>query len=100
MAQSDDGAYQHIGLVKITLHAELGRCAMRFSDISRLQPGALVTLDRLAGEPVEVRCRGQCVARGEVVIQDDAFAIRVTEILDRRDNAVVNATRRNRHRKK
>ncbi len=97
---SEEAGYQHISLVQITLHAELGRCAIRFGDLARLQAGSLVTLNRLAGEPVEVRCRGQCIAKGEVVIQDDAFAIRVTEILDRRDNALANSPHRTRHRKK
>ncbi|MCC7491350.1 MAG: FliM/FliN family flagellar motor switch protein [Fimbriimonadaceae bacterium] len=80
-------AYEHLSLVTVTLRAELGRCTMRFRDAQRLGPGSVVTIDRLAGEPVELLCHGQVLARGEVVIQDERFAIRVTEIVDRRLNA-------------
>ena len=70
--------------MKVTLHARLGSAQLRFRDVEQLRPGAVVTLDRLAGEPVEVLCRGRIIARGEVMIQDEAFALRITEIVDRR----------------
>lgn len=66
--------------VRVTLRVELGRARMRVDEIERLLPGAVVTLDRLAGEPVELRCAGRPVAYGEMVVQDEAFAVRVTEI--------------------
>lgn len=87
-----------LGLVRVTLRAELGRASLRFRTIEQLEPGTIVTLDRLAGEPVEVRCRGHCIARGEVVIQDEAFAIRVTEIVQRRIG-VTDSSQRPRRRK-
>ncbi len=66
--------------VRLSVQVELGRTTMRFREVERLGPGSVVTLDRLAGEPVELRCRGRIIALGEVVVQDDAFAVRVTEI--------------------
>jgi flagellar motor switch protein FliN/FliY len=69
--------------VRVRLRVQLGQSAMRLHEVEALRPGAIVTLDRLAGEPVDVLCRGQCIALGEVMIQDDAFAVRVTEIVDR-----------------
>ncbi len=96
----DEVSYHHIGLVNVTLRAELGRCLMRIRDVERLAAGSIVTLDRLAGEPVELRCRGRCIATGEVVIQDDAFAVRVTDIVDRRRNLMLDSARPARHRKK
>jgi len=92
--------YRSLRLVHVTLRAELGHAALRLKDIEGLGPGAVVTLNRLAGEPVELRCMGQVIARGEVVIQDEAFAIRVTQIVDRRENIAANAPRRGRPRTK
>lgn len=76
--------YDRIAKVNVTIRAELGRTTLRLREVESLAPGTVVTLDRLAGEPVELRCRGQVIATGEVVIQDEAFAIRVTEILQYR----------------
>lgn len=92
--------YQPIGLVHVTLRAELGRTTARYRDAVEWGPGTVVTLDRLAGESVELRCRGQCIAKGEVVVQDDAFAIRVTEIVHRRAMQANPLLRRQRHRRK
>ena len=92
--------YSGLGLIHVELCAELGRTRLRVRDIEGLTPGAVVTLERLAGEPVELRCMGQVIARGEVVIQDEAFAIRVTQIVDRRENVAANAPRRGQPRTK
>ncbi len=92
--------YRAVRLVHVTLRAELGRAKLRLKDIEGLGPGTVVTLDRLAGEPVELRCMGQVIARGEVVIQDDSFAIRVTQIVERRENIAANAPRRGQPRPK
>ncbi len=102
MAEDPVGAaaYGQIALVNVTLRAELGRCMLRFRDLEHLAPGSVVTIDRLAGEPVELRCRGQIIARGEVVIQDESFAVRVTEIVDRRLNVMSAVHARSRQRKK
>lgn len=86
--------YRSLRLVHVTLRAELGRASLRVKDVESLGPGTVVTLHRLAGEPVELRCMGQIIARGEVVIQDESFAIRVTQIVDRRENIAANAPRR------
>ncbi|NUQ01221.1 MAG: FliM/FliN family flagellar motor switch protein [Armatimonadetes bacterium] len=92
--------FKHLGLVQLVLRAELGRCRMRLAEAAALAPGSIVTLDRLAGEPVEIRCREHVIARGEVVIQDDEFAIRVTDIVDRHDSALANSSRSGRPRRK
>ena len=80
---SEDLGYQNIGAVKVTLHARLGCGRLKFREVEALRPGAVVTLDRLAGEPLEMLCRGHVIARGEVMIQDEAFALRITEIVQR-----------------
>lgn len=76
-------AYGRISAVRVVLRAQLGSAEMRFADVESLRVGSIVTLDRLAGEPVELICRGRCIAKGEVMIQDEAFAVRITEIVDR-----------------
>lgn len=97
---ADAREYQQIGLVKVTLRAELGRGSMKFRQVEQLRAGSVVPLDRLAGEPVELRCRGHVIARGEVVIQDDAFAIRVTDIIDKREKVLAEQPLQRRHRRK
>ena len=68
--------------VPVPVVAQLGSTELRIRDILRLAPGAVVELNKLAGEPVDLFVRGQLFAQGEVVIVDDSFAIRVTKIMN------------------
>ena len=54
---------------------------MMVKDILELNKGSLVVLDKLAGEQVDLFVNGQCIAKGDVVVVDDNFGIRITEIL-------------------
>src|SRR5688500_14620835 len=65
--------------VELTVRIELGRTRMRLEEVLRLGPGAVVELDRLAGDPVDVFVNDRLVARGEVVVLNDKFAVRLTE---------------------
>jgi flagellar motor switch protein FliN len=67
--------------VELTVQIELGRTRMRLDDVLRLEKGAVVALDRLAGDPVDVFANGQLIARGEVVVLNEKFAVRVTEVV-------------------
>ncbi len=67
--------------VELDVTIELGRTEMLVEDIVRLGPGAVVELDKLAGDPVDVYVNGQLVARGEVLVLNDNFSIRVSEIV-------------------
>jgi flagellar motor switch protein FliN len=67
--------------VELTVQIELGRTRMRLDDVLRLEKGAVVALDRLAGDPVDVFANGQLIARGEVVVLKEKFAVRVTEVV-------------------
>ncbi|GAC1302825.1 MAG: hypothetical protein NVSMB19_12390 [Vulcanimicrobiaceae bacterium] len=69
--------------VSLGVSAELGRCAMRVSDVLKLGKGSIVALDRLAGSPIDVLVNNRLVARGEVVAVDDRFGVRLTEIVAR-----------------
>jgi flagellar motor switch protein FliN/FliY len=71
--------------VSLTLRAELGRCAMRVSDVLKLGRGAIVELDRAAGAPVDVLVNERVVARGEIVAVDDRFGVRISEVVARKE---------------
>ena len=66
--------------VHVPVWAELGRAEMPLGELVRLDEGAVVRLDRPVGEPVDLISQGVKLARGEVIVIDDCFAIRITEI--------------------
>jgi len=68
--------------VTVTVAVELGRRRLPLADVAKLGPGAIVELNRNVAEPVELVAQGVPIARGEVVVIDDRFAIRITEIID------------------
>jgi len=67
--------------VEMAVTAELGRTRMTLGKLLSLAPGALIELDRSAGSPVDVLVNGKVVARGEVVVIDEEFGIRISEIV-------------------
>ena len=60
---------------------ELGRTSMLIRDILGLGPGSVVELDRVAGEPVDILVNGKLIAKGEVVVVDENFGVRVVDIV-------------------
>ena len=75
--------------VPMELSVEIGRTRMTVGETLQLHAGSIVTLERLAGEPVDLLVNGTPIARGEVVIVDEEFGLRVTEIIEG-DPAVAN----------
>lgn len=67
--------------VEMGVTAELGRTRMTVRELLSLQPGSVVELDRAAGSPVDLLVNGTLVARGEVVVIDEEFGVRITEII-------------------
>jgi len=67
--------------VDLDLRIELGRTSMHLEDVLKLKRGSVVPLDKLAGEPVDVFVNGRMVARGEVLVLNDNFCVRVTELV-------------------
>ena len=67
--------------VAVTLALEVGRARMSVRDLLQLAPGAVVELDRLAGEPLDVLVNGVRIARGEVVVVNEKFGIRLTDVV-------------------
>jgi len=66
--------------VAVELSVEIGRTRMTLGEALALGPGSVVTLDRAADQPVDLLVNGQPIARGEVVVVDEEFGLRVTEI--------------------
>ena len=67
--------------VPLEVTVEIGRTRKRVQEILSFSKGSLVVLDKLAGDQVDLFVNGKCIARGDVVVVDDNFGIRVTEIL-------------------
>jgi flagellar motor switch protein FliN/FliY len=67
--------------VELDLKIELGRTQMYLEDVLRLRKGAVVALDKLAGDPVDVYVNGRLIARGEVLVLNDNFCVRVAELV-------------------
>ena len=70
-----------IGEVEMDLRIELGRTQMKLSEVLQLRPGSVVALDKLAGDPVDVYANGRLIARGEVLVMNDNFCVRITELV-------------------
>lgn len=68
--------------VNVQVSVELGRATMQVREVLSLGPGSVVELDKHAGEPVEVVVNNKTVARGEVVVIDENFGVRITEIIN------------------
>jgi flagellar motor switch protein FliN/FliY len=84
------GAGQEVNLdlildVAVTLALEVGRARMPVRELLQLAPGAIVELDRLASEPLDVLVNGVRIARGEVVVINEKFGIRLTDVVSARE---------------
>lgn len=71
--------------IPLEVTVELGRVKMAVRDVVELGSGSIVEIDKAAGEPVDVMVNGRLVARGEVVVIEDNFGVRITEILSQQD---------------
>jgi flagellar motor switch protein FliN/FliY len=73
--------------VPIQITVELGRTRKKIKDIAELTLGNIVELDRQAGDQVDVVANGRLIARGDVVVVDDNYSVRITEIVKPKDNS-------------
>ncbi len=76
------GGLEMLGDVELDVSVELGRTEMLVEDVLRLSEGSVLELDKLAGDPVDVFVNHRLVARGEVLVLNDNFCIRISEIVD------------------
>ena len=76
---------ENIGLimdVPLDVTVELGRTSKSIQDILEFAPGTIIELNKIAGEPIDVLVNGKYVARGEVVVIEESFGVRITEIIN------------------
>ena len=78
--------------VELEVKIELGRTLLSVEDILRLGEGSIVQLDKDAGAPVDILINNRLVAEGEVLVLNDYFCVRVTNILSNKDRAISKAT--------
>ncbi|MBF0245959.1 MAG: flagellar motor switch protein FliN [Planctomycetes bacterium] len=87
--ESDEEAGQKLeellSNIKLKAKIRLGRAEMLVEDILKLKPGKVVQLDRMSGDPVDLMVGDRVVAKGEVIILNEAFCIRITEIFPIRE---------------
>ena len=79
------GGLSRVRDIPLEVTVELGRTRLLIRDIMDLSAGSIIELDKIAGEAVDLLANGMLVARGEVVVIDDNFGVRVTEIITARD---------------
>jgi flagellar motor switch protein FliN len=77
---TDLAALDRVTEVVVELTVEVGRTKMTLGEAMALGPGSVVTLERLADQPVDLRANGKPIARGEVVVIDEQFGLRITDI--------------------
>lgn len=83
--QYPEGRIQLLLDVPLTITVELGRTTRNIRDILSLGPGSIVELNRSVGEPVDILANGTLVAKGEVVVVDETFAVRIVEIVSQKE---------------
>jgi len=76
------GNLGRINSVEMALTVEIGRTRMTVRDVLALEPGAVVELDRSVGSPADILLNGRLIAHGEIVVVDQDYAVRITQILD------------------
>jgi len=72
--------------VPLEISVEIGRTKKRVKEILEYAQGSLVVLDKMAGEQADLYVNGQCIARGDIVVVEDNFGIRITEIVTKNIN--------------
>ena len=81
IAGSEGADLRRLHDVPVELAVEIGRTRMTIGQTLELRPGSVVSLNRLAGEPVDLLINGKPIARGEVVVIDEEFGLRITDVV-------------------
>ncbi|HHJ19486.1 MAG TPA: flagellar motor switch protein FliN [Gammaproteobacteria bacterium] len=83
-ASAGTDSHENLGImldIPVTLSMELGRTRMSIRDLLNLKSGSVVELQKMTDEPLDVLVNGTLVARGEAVVVDDKFGIRLTDVV-------------------
>jgi flagellar motor switch protein FliN/FliY len=74
--------------IGVELRVELGRATKSLAEVAGISEGVIIELDKLAGEPVDLLAAGELIAKCEVVVIDENFGVRVTEVVEKETEAV------------
>jgi flagellar motor switch protein FliN/FliY len=88
-ARVDLGELDRLTAVVVELAVEVGRTRMSLGQAMSLGPGSVVTLERMADQPVDLLVNGKPIARGEVVVIDEQFGVRITDVVQSGAGAAV-----------
>jgi flagellar motor switch protein FliN/FliY len=80
-----DPALEMLLDIPIQITVELGSARMAIHELLQLVEGSIIELDKMAGEPLEIRANNKLVARGEVVVVDDKIGVRITDVVNPRE---------------
>lgn len=80
-AEGPTHSVEFLRSVEVQASVELGRVVLPIGEVLGLAPGSVVHLDKMLGDPVDLMIKDKLVARGEVVVVDDTFGLRITEIV-------------------
>lgn len=75
--------------VNLRVKIELGRTRMLVEDVLKLSEGSVVELDKLAGDPVDVYANDRLVARGEILVLDESFCVRISDVVSRDPHRII-----------
>ncbi|MHC2067385.1 flagellar motor switch protein FliN [Bremerella sp. T1] len=80
-ASTDKATIDLVRDVELEVKIELGQAEMHLEEVLQMKKGSVVPLDKLAGDPVDIFVNGRLIARGEVLILNDNFCVRITELI-------------------
>ncbi len=80
-ADADPSSIQFLHDVELEISVELGRAEVPIQRVKQFKKGSVCELEKLSGEPLDVRVNGKLVARGEAVIVNEMFGVRVTQVV-------------------
>jgi len=85
VAAAIDPALEMLLDIPIQMTVELGSARMAIHELLQLVEGSIIELDKMAGEPLDIRANNKLVARGEVVVVDDKIGVRITDVVNPRE---------------
>jgi flagellar motor switch protein FliN/FliY len=81
LGDDSSGSFERVQDITLEIAVELGRTRMLIKDILDLTSGSIIELEKIAGEPVDLLANGLLIARGEVVVVEDSFGVRITQVI-------------------
>ncbi len=70
-----------LATVPVRLSVEVGAASLRLAEVLALEPGGVVTLDRMADEPLDIKVNGTLIARGDIVVAEGRFGVRIVDVV-------------------